>query len=177
MTAPSSPSPEADPLAGLLPTILRDKDDRVSAVRSYRPDDRASLERFYAEFSPKREAQGLPPEGVHRVARWLDSILPIGAHLLVEHEGRLVGHAMLIPTERPGVSEYAIFLEEAARGQGLGTEVNRLSAQVARTLRLDRLWLSVEPRNRPAVRSYEKAGFRFRPETVFTPELEMELVL
>jgi hypothetical protein len=35
----------------------------------------------------------------------------------------------------------------------------------------------VEPRNRPAVRSYEKAGFRFRPETVFTPELEMELVL
>jgi RimJ/RimL family protein N-acetyltransferase len=84
---------------------------------------------------------------------------------------------MIMPTDRAGVSEYAIFLEEAVRGQGLGTEVNRLTAQVARTLRIDRLWLSVEPRNRPAVRSYEKAGFRFKPETVFTPELEMELVL
>ena len=164
-------------LRGLLPAALYDKENRLSAVRPYRPDDRESLERFYADFSPKREAQGLPPEGPARIARWLDSILRKGTHLLVEREGRLVGHAMLIPTDRPGVSEYAIFLEEAARGQGLGTEVNRLTAQVARTLRIDRLWLSVEPRNRPAVRSYEKAGFRFRPETVFTPELEMELVL
>jgi RimJ/RimL family protein N-acetyltransferase len=166
-----------DLLSGLVPMVLRDKEDRVSAVRPYLSGDRESLERFYADFSPKREAQGLPPEGPVRIARWLDSILHTGTHLLVEREGRLVGHAMLIPTDRPGVSEYAIFLEEGARGQGLGTEVNRLSAQVARTLRIDRLWLSVEPRNRPAVRSYEKAGFRFRPETVFTPELEMELVL
>ncbi len=167
----------AGPLEGIVPATVRYQENRVSAVRPYRPDDRASLERFYTDYSPKREAQGLPPEGAHRIARWLDSILDHGTHLLVEHEGRLVGHAMLIPTDRPGVSEYAIFLEEAVRGQGLGTEVNRLSAQVARTLRIDRLWLSVEPRNRRAVRSYEKAGFRFRPETVFTPEVEMELVL
>jgi RimJ/RimL family protein N-acetyltransferase len=173
----SSTSAAGDPLEGLLPAVLRDKENRVSAVRPYRPDDRESLERFYADFTPKREAQGLPPEGPARVARWLDNILHAGTHLLVEREGRLVGHAMLIPTDRPGVSEYAIFLEEGARGQGLGTEVNILSAQVARTLRIDRLWLSVEPRNRRAVRSYEKAGFRFRPETVFTPEVEMELVL
>lgn len=175
MTHP--PTPADDPLARILPSIVFDKENRVSAVRPYRSGDRESLEGFYSAFTPKREAQGLPPEGPARIARWLDSILRNGTHLLVEHEGRLVGHAMLIPTDRPGVSEYAIFLEEGARGQGLGTEVNILSAQVARTLRIDRLWLSVEPRNRPAVRSYEKAGFRFRPETVFTPELEMELVL
>ena len=166
-----------DLLSGLVPTALRDKEDRVSAVRPFHSDDRESLERFYADFTPKREAQGLPPEGPPRIARWRNSILRAGAHLVVEHEGRLVGHAMIMPTDRPGVSEYAIFLEEGGRGQGLGTEVNRLTAQVARTLRIDRLWLSVEPRNRPAVRSYEKAGFRFKPETVLTPELEMELVL
>jgi RimJ/RimL family protein N-acetyltransferase len=173
---PAEPAAPGD-LQGLLPAAVYDKENRVSAVRSYQPGDRELLERFYAEFTPKREAQGLPPEGAPRVARWLDSILSAGTHLLVEHEGRLVGHAMIIPTDRPGVSEYAIFLEEAVRGQGLGTEVNILTAQVARTMRIDRLWLSVEPRNRPAVRSYEKAGFRFKPETVFTPELEMELVL
>jgi RimJ/RimL family protein N-acetyltransferase len=166
-----------DPLAGIVPTQLLDKEGVLSDVHTYRPEDRALLDRFYAEFTPKREAQGLPPEGEGRIARWLDGVLAVGVHLLVEREGRVVGHAMLIPTERAGVSEYAIFLEEGVRGQGLGTEVNILSARIARTLNLKGLWLSVEPRNRPAVRSYEKAGFRFRPETVFTPELEMELVL
>jgi len=165
------------PLEGLVPTMLLDKEGALSAVHQYVPEDRPALDLFYAGFIPKREAQGLPPEGELRIARWLDGVLGVGVHLLVEREGRVVGHAMLIPTERPGVSEYAIFLEEGVRGQGLGTEVNILSARIARTLQLSRLWLSVEPRNRPAVRSYEKAGFRFRPETVFTPELEMELVL
>jgi hypothetical protein len=35
----------------------------------------------------------------------------------------------------------------------------------------------VEPYNRPAVRSYEKAGFRFVPATIYSPEVEMELPL
>jgi RimJ/RimL family protein N-acetyltransferase len=48
---------------------------------------------------------------------------------------------------------------------------------VARTLELRRLWLSVEPHNRPALRSYEKVGFRFVPGTIFSSEMEMELVL
>ena len=73
--------------------------------------------------------------------------------------------------------EYAIFLDESVRGRGMGTQVNRLSVEVARTMDIDRLWLSVEPHNRPAVRSYQKAGYRFRTATLFSPELEMELEL
>ena len=44
-------------------------------------------------------------------------------------------------------------------------------------LGLRRLWLSVEPQNRAALRSYLKAGFTFRAATVYTPEVEMELDL
>ncbi|HEX8432932.1 MAG TPA: GNAT family N-acetyltransferase [Longimicrobium sp.] len=175
MNDPEGAGPALAP-APLFPTLLHHPGGIVS-VRPFRPEDRPVLERFYADFHPKRAAQGLPPEGAPRIARWLDTVLPGGTHLLVEREGRVVGHAMLIPTERAGVSEYAIFLEEGVRGQGLGTEVNRLTAQLARTLRIDRLWLSVEPHNRPAVRSYEKAGFRFRNATIYTPELEMEMEL
>jgi len=75
------------------------------------------------------------------------------------------------------VNEYAIFLSREVRGQGVGTQVNRLSVELARSMDLRGLWLSVEPHNRPALRSYEKAGFRFVPGTVFSPEVEMELPL
>jgi RimJ/RimL family protein N-acetyltransferase len=84
---------------------------------------------------------------------------------------------MLMPTGKQGVREYAIFLDESVRGRGMGTQVNRLSAELARTLDLNRLWLSVEPHNRAAVRSYQKAGYRFRPATMYSPEFEMELEL
>jgi RimJ/RimL family protein N-acetyltransferase len=159
------------------PSTLHDKEGRVFTVRPLLPNDREALESFYAEFEPKRAAQGLPPEGAPRVRRWLDTVLPSGTHLAVEDEGRLVGHAMLMPTDRADVSEYAIFLHQDVRGRGLGTEINRRSAEIARTMQVHRLWLSVEPHNRPAVRSYEKAGFRFRPGTVYAPEVEMEMDL
>lgn len=146
-------------------------------VRPYRSGDRALLERFYDAFEPKRAAQGLPPEGPARVRRWLDAVLATGTHLVVETGGALAGHAMLMPTPREGEREYAIFLDEGVRGKGLGTEVNRLSAGVARTMDVRRLWLSVEPHNRPAVRSYQKAGFRCRASTLYSPELEMEMEL
>jgi RimJ/RimL family protein N-acetyltransferase len=167
----------APPPGGVAPSVHRDKEGRVFTVRALAAEDRPALEAFYDGFEPKRAAQGLPPEGAHRVARWLDTVLRSGTHLAVELDGRLVGHAMLMPTESEDVSEYAIFLHQDVRGRGMGTEVNRRSVEVARTLKVDRLWLSVEPHNRPAVRSYEKAGFRHRRETIYTPELEMEMKL
>ena len=161
----------------LLPATLRDKESRVFTVRELRLEDRAALDDFYDAFDPKRAAQGLPPEGPARIARWLDQVLPNGTHLAVERDGHLVGHAMLRPTEKPGVHEYAIFLAREVRGQGVGTQVNQLSVEFARAMELRGLWLSVEPHNRPALRSYEKAGFRFVPGTIYSPEVEMELAL
>lgn len=160
-----------------IPAHLHDKEGRMFTVRELAPADRAALEDFYDGFDPKRGAQGLPPIGLPRIRRWLDTILANGSHLVIERGDRVVGHAMLLPTERTGVSEYAIFLAREVRGQGVGTQVNRLSVELARTMDLRGLWLSVEPQNRPALRSYEKAGFRFVPGTIYSPEVEMEMAL
>jgi diamine N-acetyltransferase len=161
----------------LLPAHLHDKEGRPFTVRALEAGDRAALEAFYDAFDPKRAAQGLPPAGQARVARWLNQILAKGTHLAVERGGHLVGHAMLLAMDRPGMQEYAIFLAREVRGQGVGTQVNRVAVEVARASVVERLWLSVEPHNRAALRSYEKAGFTFVAATVYSPEVEMELVL
>jgi diamine N-acetyltransferase len=162
-------------LTGLLPTSCRTKDGREFSVDLYRTADYAELEEFYDSFHPKRCAQGLPPIGRDRVARWLRSILPAGVHLIARSNHDLVGHGLLVPTGRDRVWEWAIFLSAEHRGRGLGTEMHRIAVEVGRALGLRGLWLSVEPHNRAALRSYEKAGFRFSSTAFLSPEAEMEL--
>jgi RimJ/RimL family protein N-acetyltransferase len=154
-----------------------DKHGHPFDVRPLVNGDRAALLTFYEEFEPKRGAQGLPPRGMERVKRWLDTILAHGIHLAALRERELIGHAFLVPTHAEGVSEYAIFLREDERGQGVGTELTRACIEAAREAGLRRLWLSVELQNRAAMRSYEKAGFHFLPGTIYSPEAEMELML
>lgn len=163
MVAPFSPS-------------LIDKRGQPFAVRPYAPADRPALEMMYAAFQPKRSTQGLPPESEAAVRRWLDRVLAAGVHLVVEVDGQLLGHAMLIPLEG-GVVELANFLHQSIRGRGIGTTLNRLALAAARAGGFRRVWLSVEPSNRPALRSYEKAGFRRLPGSLWAPEFEMEVEL
>lgn len=162
---------------GILPAVRHDKNGTPFVIRPMEPGDRALLEAFYEAFQPKRAAQGLPPEGLPRIRRWLDQVLPAGIHLLAEGEGALLGHAFLVPTGGVGTAEYAVFLRRDMRGRGMGTELNRIAVDAAREAGLRRLWLCVEPHNRAALRSYEKVGFRFIPGTIFSPEAEMEMEL
>jgi diamine N-acetyltransferase len=159
----------AERLSSLLPAARLDKDGRPFVVQLFADVHRDALEEFYRRFEPKRGAQGLPPSGDDRVARWLDNVLPDGVHLVAEADEQLVGHGLLMPTGKEHVGEWAIFLEREHRGRGMGTEMNRISIDVARALGLRKLWLSVEPHNRPAVRSYEKVGYRFLSSAIFSP--------
>jgi RimJ/RimL family protein N-acetyltransferase len=159
-----------------FPIVMADNHQGSFLIRRFEPADRPVLEAMYEDFSPKRAAQGLPPEGAEPLRRWLDRILAAGQHLLVEVEGRVVGHVMLIPMEGGSV-ELANFLHQSIRNRGIGTSLNRLLLQVARDDGFRRVWLSVEPSNRAAVRSYEKAGFRKLPGSLWSPEIEMAVEL
>ncbi|CAN5815313.1 GNAT family N-acetyltransferase [soil metagenome] len=155
----------------------QDKQGAEFQVCSYHPDARESLQSFYEKFEPKRAAQGLPPTGADRIARWLEIVLGQGIHLLACRDGGLIGHALLMPTKTEGAAEYAVFLRIDMRSRGVGTEFNRAALDAAREKGLYRIWLSVAPHNRAAIRSYEKVGFRFVPNTIYSPEAEMQIEL
>src|SRR5690606_20014607 len=159
-----------------LPLQQTDRSGRPYLVRHYDPADRAALEAMYADFEPKRAAQGLPPERPERLRAWLDRVLSAGMHLVVEVGGRVLGHVMLIPMDG-GTTELANFLHQSIRNRGIGTALNRLAAELAREAGYRRLWLSVEPSNRAAVRSYQNAGFRQLPGSLWGPEIDMALDL
>jgi RimJ/RimL family protein N-acetyltransferase len=159
-----------------LPLRLCDKHGNPYIVRAYTPADRSALEIMYAGFQPKRAAQGLPPADATGVRRWLDRVLASGRHRVVEVGGHVMGHGMLMPIDEETV-ELANFLHQAIRDRGIGTEVNRLALECAAETGAKRVWLSVEPSNRAAIRSYEKVGFRQLTGSLWTPEIEMEVEL
>ena len=156
---------------------MTDREGQPFLVRRYEPDDRRALERMYEDFEPKRVAQGLPPEN-GALGRWLDHVLSRGQHVVVEVAGDVRGHLMLMPTEDgEDRLELANFLHQSIRNRGIGTELNRIALFLARDAGAKSVWLSVEPSNRAAVRSYQKAGFRRRPGSLWAPEIEMEASL
>ena len=161
-------------------TLPRDMVDKTGApyrIRFFERRDRFGLEEMYRAFDPKRAAQGLPPGDGESIRRWLDRTLASGIHVLVEIEGEIVGHLMVIPINDT-TSELANFLHQSIRNRGIGTELNRLALELAREDGRSRVWLSVEPSNRIAIRSYEKAGFRRVPSnSLWAPEVEMEVRL
>lgn len=156
--------------------VRTDKHGRTFVLRGYEAADREQVTAMYERFEPKRVAQGLPPAGPLQRGRWLDSVLGSGHHLLVEVEGEVVGHGMLLPMDGES-AELANFLHQSVRDRGIGTLLNQALVELGRSLGLRRIWLSVEPSNRRAVRSYEKVGFRRRFTSGWAPELEMEIEL
>lgn len=129
---------------------------------------------MYDAFEPKRGAQGLPPADVRQRARWLDAVLGGGHHLVVEFDHRVLGHGMLLPFDEES-GELANFLHQSIRDRGIGTALNQALLGLAVDDGMHRVWLCVEPSNRRAIRSYEKAGFRRRFTSGWAPELEMEI--
>jgi RimJ/RimL family protein N-acetyltransferase len=151
---------------------MTDKHGRPFTVRRLTPSDRNVLEQMYTTFEPKRGAQGLPPREP-LIRRWLDRILGSGSHFGIEVDGELLGHTMLIPME-DGRLELANFLHQSIRNRGIGSATNRVALDEARRLGWDSVWLSVEPSNRAALKSYENAGFRRLPGSLWAQEIEME---
>jgi hypothetical protein len=107
---------------------------------------------------------------VHRDCRPSRRTSPAGSiacstaaiHLGVIVDSELRGHVMLLPSTTNAL-ELANFLHQSIRNRGIGTAINRIALDIARERAMKSVWLCVEPFNRAAVRSYEKAGFKVCP--------------
>src|SRR5262245_38040216 len=155
---------------------MHDHNGTTFIARDFEPADRAGLIAMYGDFEPKRGAQGLPPDGDYKIAAWVDRVLSRGRHVIVQVDDSVRGHIMLMPME-DGSVELANFLHQSIRGRGIGTAMNALAIRLAGEAGYKRVWLSVEPGNRAAVRSYEKVGFRQLPGSYWAPEVEMSVEL
>ena len=132
------------------------------------------LVEMYNNFEPKRAAQGLPPVGRERIVAWLRHLQKSGHNLVALWNGNVIGHSMLCPMERQR-AEFAIFLHQDFRNQGIGTGLTQVTLNYARLKGLRNVWLLVEVNNHCAIRVYKKKGFQV--SEMFGPEQEMALDL
>ena len=155
-------------------SMFRSKAGLEIEVREFCEEDFEALIEMYEGFEPKRAAQGLPPIGRERIVAWLRQLQKNGHNLIAMWDSQLVGHSMLCPVDSER-AEFAIFLSQDFRNQGIGTGLTQATLKYARRKELRRIWLSVEVNNRPAIRVYRKMGFKACGH--FGPEQEMELDL
>lgn len=157
------------------PREFTDAKDRDIVVE--RVDDSAidALCEMYSNFNPEDRAQGVPPVDEDSIEEWLESVLADDCLNVVAFHGDFaVGHAMLVP-DTTGAYELAIFVLREYQGALIGTELVRSLLGWGQEEGIERVWLSVERWNDPAIRLYEKVGFETTDNASFEREMTLRL--
>jgi ribosomal protein S18 acetylase RimI-like enzyme len=151
------------------PRTFEDRDGREIEIREYDGDPEPLVE-MYLEFDPEDRAQGIPPTDENGIRKWLDTLLADECVNVVAYHDGPVGHALLVP-DRHDASELAIFVLRAYQNAGIGTQLIETLLGAGREDGLDKVWLTVERWNSPAIALYRKVGFEPCDDGGF--ELEM----
>jgi len=157
------------------PRTVQDAEDRAIELRATDGTDPDPVVEMYVEFDPADRAQGVPPSGEDRIRSWIGTLLEEGLNVLAWHDGAVVGHAVLMPDESAGTWELAIFVHQSYQGAGIGSALVRTLLGHGADDGVERVWLTVERWNRPALALYRSVGFE--PSDAESFEMEMSLVL
>ena len=137
---------------------------------------RDSLVEMYDDFDPADRAQGIPPVGEERIRNWLDHLLCADCYNVVAtHDGSVVGHATLVGDD-DGTYELAIFVHQSFQGAGIGTTLLETLLGHGAEQGIDKVWLTVERWNRPAINLYKKVGFETSNAQSFEHEMAIRLL-
>ncbi|SFR76094.1 Acetyltransferase (GNAT) family protein [Halogeometricum rufum] len=156
------------------PVAFEDRDERTIEIRPYDGTDEQfeALVSMYESFDPADRAQGIPPGQERRIRDWLDNILDEECLNVVAWNGdEAAGHATLVPDG--DAYELAIFVLQAYQEAGIGTHLIEALLGYGDANDVEKVWLTVERWNRPAVGLYKKIGF----ETSDSESFEMEMTL
>lgn len=158
------------------PIEFEDHEGRAIEIRVYDDEHFDALCEMYDTFDPADRAQGIPPAREERVRSWLDVILDEGQDVIaVDTDAeRVVGHATLVP-DGNDATELAIFVHQDYQGAGVGSRLIRALLGYGAGEGIEKVWLTVERWNHPAVNLYESVGFE--SSSVESFELEMALRL
>ena len=159
---------------GPPPRTVTDDEGREIEVRRFDAEPEPLVE-MYRSFDPKDRAQGIPPTEASAIREWLESVRgPDAVNVVAVHDGAVVGHAMLVP-DGQGAFELAIFVVRPYQAAGIGTVLTEALLEAGRRAGVDRVWLTVERWNAPAIALYETVGFEASDPDGF--EFEMAATL
>ena len=140
---------------------FEDKSGQPYFIGNGNASDCSLIMDMYRVFSPKPASQGLPPADLETCEKWVKDILDIGANVLARRGETIIGHAALIPDGKGNTGEFIIFVHQAFRNLGVGTELTRWTFERATGLGLQSIWLTVAMNNFIAIRLYRKLGFEY----------------
>lgn len=156
------------------PFEYEDDEGRTVSIEVF-DGDREALVAMYEDFDPADRAQGIPPVDEERIRNWLDHLLCEDCYNVVAvHDGRIVGHATLVGDDE-GTYELAIFIQQEFQGVGIGTQLLEALLGYGGEQGIDRVWLTVERWNRPAINLYKKVGFETADAQNFENEMSIRL--
>jgi len=124
-------------------------------------EDMAHVLQMYCIFSPRPASQGLPPQDPETCQNWVETLFKIGVNGLSWRDGRVIGHAALIPDVRGKSGELVIFVDQNHRNRGIGTDLTRFTLEEFGQRGFEVAWLTVRLTNFIAIKLYRKLGFEF----------------
>jgi ribosomal protein S18 acetylase RimI-like enzyme len=159
------------------PITFEDREGRTVEVSAMARDpttaDIEPVVAMYDTFDPADRAQGVPPVGEERVRDWFDTLLSADSYNVVAWvDDEAVGHATLVP-DADDAYELAIFVHQDYQGAGIGTHLIEGLLGHGQAHGVERVWLTVERWNQPAVNLYKKVGF----ETASAESFELEMAI
>lgn len=154
------------------PSAVSDREGRELEIELATEDDRRGLIEMYADFDQSQRAQGIPPANPERITPWIKTVLEDGIHVVARDNDRIAGHAMLVP-DNDGSYELAIFVHQDYQGTGNGRSLIRHLLGAAQQTGIERIWLTVERWNIPALELYRSVGF----ETVQADRFDLEMAM
>jgi len=160
------------------PLTFEDREGRRIELRPYDGDGDdevfEALVAMYVAFDPADRAQGIPPGGEDRIRSWLEGLLEKGSlNVLAWDDDTVSGHATLVPDD--DTYELAIFVLQAYQESGIGTRLMQGLLGYGAESGVDRVWLSVERWNKPAIGLYEKLGFEISGSESFEMEMSARI--
>jgi len=174
MSERTYPDEPVDPFPEPSLTVT-DSEGRPIRIEPSGADDAEALVEMYRTFDPADRAQGIPPIDEDAIRDWLGTLLSEESiNVVARHDGSVVGHAILVP-DRDEAYELAVFVLSEYQGAGIGTHLLEGLLGRGQHEGVEKVWLTVERWNDPAIALYRKLGFEASNSESF--ELEMAIRL
>ena len=154
----------------MKPFYFKEMESKSGQHIRFRPEETNDLEgvwTLYSSLSTETQ-ESLPPFDRQLIERWSENLSrytfpPILATIPTSrNEGRVIGRAVLVHSDRPSVrhrAEFGIVVHDDYQDQGVGTELIRFMLEIACRHGLMKVTLEVFPDNERAIHVYKKCGF------------------